>query len=82
MTPSCPRSPTALSSSPWHHRRGYVIDTGSEVIELSELQEAWESGIESVFAYRSAGETAEVETIDFRAKDIHVYGGAKIAARA
>ena len=58
---------------------GYVIDTGSEVIELAELQEAWESGIESVFAYRSAGETAEVETIDFRAKDIHVYGGAKIA---
>ena len=32
-----------------------------------------------VFAYRSAGETPEVETIDFRAKDIHVYGGAKIA---
>ena len=58
---------------------GYVIDTGSEVIELAKLQEAWESGIESVFAYRSAGETAEVETIDFRAKDIHVYGGAKIA---
>ena len=58
---------------------GYVIDTGSEVIELSELQEAWESGIEGVFAYRSAGETAKVETIDFRAKDIHVYSGAKIA---
>ena len=32
-----------------------------------------------VFAYRSAGETAKVETIDFRAKDIHVYSGAKIA---
>ena len=58
---------------------GYVIDTGSEVIELAELQEAWESGIEGVFAYRSAGKTPEVETIDFRAKDIHVYGGAKIA---
>ena len=58
---------------------GYVIDTGSEVIELSELQEAWESGIEGVFAYRSTGEQPEVETIDFRAKDIHVYGGAKIA---
>ena len=58
---------------------GYVIDTGSEVIELAELQEAWESGIEGVFTYRSAGETPEVETIDFRAKDIHVYGGAKIA---
>ena len=58
---------------------GYVIDTGSEVIELAELQEAWESGIEGVFAYRSAGETPEVETIDFRAKDIHVYSGAKIA---
>ena len=26
---------------------GYVIDTGSEVIELAELQEAWESGIEA-----------------------------------
>ena len=35
-----------------------------------------------VFAYRSAGKTPEVETIDFRAKDIHVFGGAKIAARA
>ena len=58
---------------------GYVIDTGSEVIELAELQEAWESGIEGVFAYRSADETPEVETIDFRAKNIHVYGGAKIA---
>ena len=58
---------------------GYVIDTGSEVIELAELQEAWESGIESVFAYRSADETPEVETIDFRAKNIHVYAGAKIA---
>ena len=29
---------------------GYVIDTGSEVIELAELQEAWESAIEGVFA--------------------------------
>lgn len=58
---------------------GYVIDTGSEVIDLSELQEAWESGIEGVFAYRSTGEQPEVETIDYRAKDIHVYGGAKIA---
>ena len=58
---------------------GYVIDTGSEVIELSELQEAWESGIEGVFAYRSTGEQPEVETVDYRAKDIHVYGGAKIA---
>ena len=58
---------------------GYVIDTGSEVIELAELQEAWESDIEGVFTYRSAGETPEVETIDFRAKDIHVFGGAKIA---
>ena len=56
---------------------GYVIDTGSEVIELAELQEAWESGIEGVFTYRSAGETPEVETIDFRAKDIHVFGGAR-----
>ena len=35
------------------------------MIELAELQEAWESGIEGVFAYRSAGETPEVETIDF-----------------
>jgi phosphoribosylformylglycinamidine synthase len=58
---------------------GYVIDTGSEVIELSELQEAWESGIEGVFAYRSTSEQPEAETIDYRAKDIHVYGGAKIA---
>ncbi len=61
---------------------GYVLETGNETIDLAELQEAWEGAIESVFPYRHASESIEgasVEKIDYRAKDIHVYSGAKIA---
>ena len=49
--------------------------------DLAELQEAWEGAIEGVFPYRTpAGtEAAPVEQISYQAKDIHVYGGAKIA---
>ena len=49
--------------------------------DLAELQEAWEGAIESVFPYRTpAGtEAAPVEQISYQAKDVHVYGGAKIA---
>ena len=59
---------------------GYVIDTGSEVIELAKLEEARESGIEGRLRLpQRRRDPPEVETIDFHAKDIHVYGGAKIA---
>ncbi len=41
-----------------------------EVIDLAELQEAWESGIESVFAYRTPADEAEklpaVEPVSYR----------------
>ena len=61
---------------------GYVLETGSETLDLAELQEMWEGAIEGVFPYRhvsEAVESAPVEAIDYRAKDIHVYGGSKIA---
>ena len=49
--------------------------------DLAELQEAWEGAIEGVFPYRTpAGTEPElVEQISYQAKDVHVYGGAKIA---
>ncbi len=45
------------------------------------VQEAWESGIESVFPYRSKGEDkgATVETIDFHAPKKTVYVGSSVA---
>ena len=61
---------------------GYVLETANEQIDLAQLQEAWEGGIESVFSYRHAAadlEAQPVEKIDFTAKDIHVFSGAKIA---
>ncbi len=41
----------------------YTIAYGDEVVDLAELQEAWEDKLESVFPYRSKGE--EVEAISF-----------------
>ena len=61
---------------------GYVLETATETIDLAALQETWEGAIEGVFPYRHASEAVEsapVEPIDYRAKDIHVFGGAKIA---
>ena len=34
----------------------YVLSCGDEVVDLAELQEAWEDKLESVFPYRQAGE--------------------------
>ena len=65
--------------APGHHRRGLCHRHRLRGHRARRAPGGPESGIEGVFAYRSAGETPEVETIDFRAKDIHVYGGAKIA---
>ncbi|PJM78817.1 phosphoribosylformylglycinamidine synthase [Bifidobacterium scaligerum] len=45
----------------------YTFRAAGETIDLAELQNAWESGIESVFPYRSKGEEQgkTVETVDF-----------------
>ena len=52
----------------------YVFKAAGETLDLDAVQEAWESGIESVFPYRSKGEDkgATVETIDFHAPKIRV----------
>lgn len=44
--------------------KAYELVLGGEALDLSELQEAWEGGIESVFPYRAEGE--EVETVSYR----------------
>ncbi|TPF86178.1 phosphoribosylformylglycinamidine synthase [Bifidobacterium sp. UTCIF-37] len=56
----------------------YEFVAGGEAIDLAELQNAWEGGIESVFPYRSYGaEKGEtVETVDFHVAD-HEADGAK-----
>ena len=43
----------------------YELVGNGETIDLAELQEAWESALESVFPYREKGET--VETVSFTA---------------
>ncbi len=62
---------------------GYVLETASEQIDLAELQEAWERGIEGVFPYRTpAAEAATlpaVEPVTFTAAAPHVYTGEKFA---
>ncbi len=62
---------------------GYVLETASEQIDLSALQEAWEGGIESVFPYRTPADEAAslpaVEPVSFSCGAPHVYAGEKIA---
>ena len=57
----------------------YELHFGGEVIDLAELQEAWEHGIEGVFPYRSAvdDETshAKVEKVSFEAPSRAAYVG-------
>lgn len=61
----------------------YMFEACGETIDLSELQNAWEGGIESVFPYRSAkdDETAKVpvETVSFETTKKTVYTGVGIA---
>ena len=59
----------------------YVLDTADETIDLTELQEAWENALESVFPYRTpAGtELPAVEPVTFTAEAPHVYTGEKFA---
>ena len=44
----------------------YELRTADETIDLAQLQEIWESKLESVYPYRGAGE--DVDTVSFEAK--------------
>ena len=59
----------------------YVFKAAGETLDLAQVQEAWESGIESVFPYRSKGadKGKTVETIDFHAGKKTVYVGSPVA---
>ena len=64
----------------------YAFEAAGETLDLADVQEAWESGIESVFPYRSkhvpaaaADAGRNVETLDFRAAKRTVYAGAPVA---
>ena len=58
----------------------YAFKAAGETLDLNAVQEAWESGIESVFPYRSKGEDKgkTVETIDFHAPKKTVYTGSSV----
>ena len=59
----------------------YELRAAGETIDLDDVQEAWESGIESVFPYRSKGADAgaTTETITFETPKKTVYVGAPVA---
>ena len=59
----------------------YQFVAAGETLDLAELQDAWEGGIESVFPYRSKGEEKgkTVETMSFDAPKKTVYTGTGVA---
>ncbi|MCH9276354.1 phosphoribosylformylglycinamidine synthase [Bifidobacterium amazonense] len=59
----------------------YELRAAGETLDLDAIQEAWESGIESVFPYRSKGadKGATVETVTFETPKKTVYVGAPVA---
>ena len=59
----------------------YVFEACGETLDLNDLQDAWEGGIESVFPYRSKDDAAKapVETVSFEAAKKTVYTGAPAA---
>ncbi|MBW3091535.1 phosphoribosylformylglycinamidine synthase [Bifidobacterium sp. 82T10] len=59
----------------------YEFRAAGETLDLDAIQEAWESGIESVFPYRSKGSDAgkTVETVTFETPKKTVYVGAPVA---
>ena len=63
----------------------YVLSLAGESVDLAELQEAWEHGIENVFPYRSSAEERaaepEVEPISFTAVLPHIYEGPLVKAK-
>ena len=42
----------------------YTMTCGDEIVDLAELQEAWEAKLESVFPYRSEGDKVEAVTYE------------------
>ena len=57
----------------------YELVAYDETVDLAELQETWESGIEGVFPYRSEDETPVVDVVSFNAKVPHVFAGPAVA---
>ena len=61
----------------------YVMATVDEEVDLVQIQEVWESGIEGVFPYRTSKEEAvklpTVEVVSFDGVAPAVYSGSKIA---
>mgnify|MGYP003018279083 FL=1 len=59
----------------------YQFAAAGETLDLAELQDAWEGGIESVFPYRSKGDEKgkTVETVSFNAPKKTVYTGTGVA---
>ena len=65
----------------------YVFEACGETLDLNDLQDAWEGGIESVFPYRAPAEEAarleKVAPVTYRCADEgrirSVYGGEKFA---
>ena len=59
----------------------YVFEACGETLDLNDLQDAWEGGIESVFPYRSKDDAAKapVETVLFEGAKKTVYTGAPVA---
>ena len=56
----------------------YEFAAAGETCDLATLQEAWESGIEGVFPYRTKDEAEKVDAIDYQAKDVHIFSGARL----
>lgn len=70
--------------------KAYALCAYDEALDLAELQEVWEGGIESVFPYRSsavlsndgcddAANDKDVEPISFTTGAPHVFNGAAVA---
>lgn len=61
----------------------YVMASIDEEVDLAQIQEVWESGIEGVFPYRTSKEEADklptVEVVSFDGVAPAVYSGSKIA---
>ncbi len=61
----------------------YVMASIDEEVDLAQIQEVWESGIEGVFPYRTSKEEADklptVEVVSFDGVAPAVYSGLKIA---
>ena len=75
-----PRSPTALSSSPWVPPSRAMSSTPARGHRARQAPGGLgERHRGRLRLPQRRQRPPEVETIDFHAKDIHVYGGAKIA---